>query len=104
MPMMKTSSKQIIPGKKYSSSLSLCLSCTLAYGYLCFAVPFADRDWIMAYEERVYAGSHAPYTICSVVKCRRCLLYTSDAADDLLCVDLCGRRIINKKNNNTHTK
>ena len=25
-----------------------------------------------------------------------CLLYTSDAADDLLCVDLGGRRIINK--------
>ena len=24
----------------------------------------------------------------------RCLLYTSDAADDLLCVDLGGRRII----------
>ena len=30
-----------------------------------------------------------------------CLLYTSDAADDLLCVDLGGRRIIKKK---THTK
>mgnify|MGYP007068777700 CR=1 FL=1 len=29
-----------------------------------------------------------------------CLLYTSDAADDLLCVDLGGRRII-KKNKNT---
>ena len=27
----------------------------------------------------------------------RCLLYTSDAADDLLCVDLGGRRIIKKK-------
>eukprot|EP00657_Telonema_sp_P-1_P012463 TRINITY_DN9058_c0_g1_i1.p1 TRINITY_DN9058_c0_g1~~TRINITY_DN9058_c0_g1_i1.p1 ORF type:complete len:148 (+),score=34.81 TRINITY_DN9058_c0_g1_i1:134-577(+) len=27
-----------------------------------------------------------------------CLLYTSDAADDLLCVDLGGRRILNKKN------
>ena len=26
-----------------------------------------------------------------------CLLYTSDAADDLLCVDLCGGRIIKKK-------
>src|SRR5659263_775282 len=26
-----------------------------------------------------------------------CLLYTSDAADDLLCVDLGGRRIFNKK-------
>ena len=31
-----------------------------------------------------------------------CLLYTSDAADDLLCVDLGGRRII-KKNTTTHT-
>src|SRR5450756_916054 len=32
--------------------------------------------------------------------CKRywiCLLYTSDAADDLLCVDLGGRRIIKKK-------
>ena len=26
-----------------------------------------------------------------------CLLYTSDAADDLLCVDFGGRRIIRKK-------
>ena len=31
---------------------------------------------------------------------RPCLLYTSDAADDLLCVDLGGRRIIKKKKNN----
>ena len=32
-----------------------------------------------------------------------CLLYTSDAADDLLCVDLGSRRIIKKKNNqHTH--
>ena len=29
-----------------------------------------------------------------------CLLYTSDAADDLLCVDLGGRRILQKKNPN----
>ena len=29
-----------------------------------------------------------------------CLLYTSDAADDLLCVDLGGRRIIKKKKQN----
>src|SRR5450756_2535573 len=27
-----------------------------------------------------------------------CLLYTSDAADDLLCVDLGGRRILKNKN------
>ena len=32
-----------------------------------------------------------------------CLLYTSDAADDLLCVDLGGRRIIKKKKQRTHT-
>jgi len=31
---------------------------------------------------------------------RNCLLYTSDAADDLLCVDLGGRRIIKKKRSN----
>src|SRR5450756_2298632 len=30
-------------------------------------------------------------------QCGTCLLYTSDAADDLLCVDLGGRRIIKKK-------
>ena len=28
---------------------------------------------------------------------KACLLYTSDAADDLLCVELGGRRIIQKK-------
>ena len=42
----------------------------------------------------------APFA-CFVVADRfpsiACLLYTSDAADDLLCVDLGGRRIINKK-------
>jgi hypothetical protein len=65
------SSKQVIPGKKYSPRQSLCLSCTLAYGHLCFSVPFADRDWVMAYEERAYAGSHEPYIIRSVVECRR---------------------------------
>ena len=35
---------------------------------------------------------------------KTCLLYTSDAADDLLCVDLGGRRIIKKKNTTTHNK
>src|SRR5450756_3165573 len=32
-----------------------------------------------------------------------CLLYTSDAADDLLCVDLGGRRIIKKKKKQKNT-
>ena len=33
-----------------------------------------------------------------------CLLYTSEAADDLLCVDSGGRRIIKKKHNKKNTK
>src|SRR5680860_1682186 len=33
---------------------------------------------------------------------KTCLLYTSDAADDLLCVDLGGRRIIKKKKKRTN--
>src|SRR5450756_3202393 len=40
---------------------------------------------------------------CSPYVFNPCLLYTSDAADDLLCVDLGGRRIIKKKKNHkTH--
>src|SRR5450756_3228091 len=35
--------------------------------------------------------------IAERVRAMGCLLYTSDAADDLLCVDLGGRRIIKKK-------
>src|SRR5450756_3190556 len=38
----------------------------------------------------------SPFT-AAYVRNRSCLLYTSDAADDLLCVDLGGRRIIKKK-------
>ena len=56
---------------KYSPRQSLCLSCGLAYGHLCFAVSFADREWVMAYEERTYAGSHESYVIRSVVECSR---------------------------------
>src|SRR5450756_3227092 len=52
---------------------------------------------------------HSPLVLCSRVSAEQaaaladgvpgkvCLLYTSDAADDLLCVDLGGRRIIKKK-------
>ena len=45
---------------------------------------------------------HPEPRVASIVAC---LLYTSDAADDLLCVDLGGRRILKKKkkkHNTTH--
>src|SRR5659263_772137 len=38
-----------------------------------------------------------PRSIMDPCRYSLCLLYTSDAADDLLCVDLGGRRIIKKK-------
>ena len=52
--------------------------------------------------EMIYLDGYTEYD-----KVHICLLYTSDAADDLLCVDLGGRRIIKKKktinkNNTAH--
>src|SRR5665213_4278491 len=40
---------------------------------------------------QMHGHFHSPYEGAN-----SCLLYTSDAADDLLCVDLGGRRIIKK--------
>ena len=40
---------------------------------------------------------HMIYFVSSHSVVMICLLYTSDAADDLLCVDIGGRRIIQKK-------
>ena len=42
--------------------------------------------------------------MASATLTKPCLLYTSDAADDLLCVDLGGRRLITKKNKNYESK
>src|SRR5680860_1899002 len=57
-----------------------------------------------------YSPTETPPEVMSTSYSRpspTCLLYTSDAADDLLCVDLGGRRIIKKKkktkNNNQLT-
>ena len=50
---------------------------------------------------KVPASGHDPAT--KEPEVFTCLLYTSDAADDLLCVDLGGRRII-KKNNTTYIR
>jgi len=45
---------------------------------------------------RAKPESESTEGVRNVIK-KACLLYTSDAADDLLCVDLGGRRIIKKK-------
>ena len=46
-------------------------------------------------------GQKIPLRSGCLKNLERCLLYTSDAADDPLCVDLGGRRNINKKNKHT---
>ena len=62
-----------------------------------------DRMWIW-YKGRVVRRSltvmegTGPFFKTLTELSNDCLLYTSDAADDLLCVDLGGRRIIKKKN------
>ena len=51
----------------------------------------------------IWNGNEDHYLLVKEL-CNRyhCLLYTSDAADDLLCVDLGGRRIIQKKKQDNH--
>src|SRR5450756_2688341 len=61
--------------------------------------PGLRLGWIVAREDimdKIVLGKQAA-DLCS------CLLYTSDAADDLLCVDLGGRRIIKKKKQKNST-
>eukprot|EP00657_Telonema_sp_P-1_P007776 TRINITY_DN27972_c0_g1_i1.p1 TRINITY_DN27972_c0_g1~~TRINITY_DN27972_c0_g1_i1.p1 ORF type:complete len:134 (-),score=36.25 TRINITY_DN27972_c0_g1_i1:72-473(-) len=49
------------------------------------------------WEPQCIPGSLPRGAVIKDKQCYTCLLYTSDAADDLLCVDLGGRRIIQKK-------
>ena len=52
---------------------------------------------MMSSHHGLYAQGDTRATMAGTKGCNTCLLYTSDAADDLLCVDLGGRRIIKKK-------
>ena len=48
----------------------------------------------------LYERGHQSRGLCRLLPALRCLLYTSDAADERSSVDLGGRRIIKKKNSN----
>src|SRR5680860_15088 len=60
----------------------------------------------LTHSQFVQHGARNPHlwSSCRMRWCTLCLLYTSDAADDLLCVDLGGRRIIKKKKKQKKTK
>ena len=60
------------------------------------AEPGDDRPLHVGVAEHADAVAHDHPTVADAPDA--CLLYTSDAADDLLCVDLGGRRIIKKQN------
>src|SRR5450756_1841239 len=55
-----------------------------------------DDGGLLQYRVAVPSDDH----VDTPGRIQHCLLYTSDAADDLLCVDLGGRRIIKKKKKN----
>ena len=59
-------------------------------------VDSGSRKEVVMITEKGYMNRYNADEI-SIMAPPSCLLYTSDAADDLLCVDLGGRRIINKK-------
>src|SRR5450756_3116351 len=62
-------------------------------------VGYLTKTDIVQYKSHLLAEGLSPRT--GNLYLTSCLLYTSDAADDLLCVDLGGRRIIKKKKKNT---
>ena len=70
----------------------------VAWVYACFGSEFIPPTQSAQYINQVASTTRPWYEADdSLVSLNTCLLYTSDAADDLLCVDLGGRRIIKKK-------
>ena len=73
----------------YNSSTNLMVQDTARVYLRNISSPYAIVDSAKAYLSNTGTGTFSFSNAC--------LLYTSDAADDLLCVDLGGRRIIKKK-------
>ena len=60
-----------------------------------------DEELHRAVRETPHTGERIALLMMDLDQFKDCLLYTSDAADERSSVDLGGRRIIKKKNNNT---
>src|SRR5450756_3145353 len=60
--------------------------------------------WVPKDKGRGRRGSTPRGAPVALPQAKACLLYTSDAADDLLCVDLGGRRIIKTKKTNHNSQ
>src|SRR5450756_2251078 len=70
----------------------------MKFHYDTFEINLLDTPGHQDFSEDTYRVLTAVDSALMVIDAANgCLLYTSDAADDLLCVDLGGRRIIQKK-------
>ena len=58
---------------------------------------YSLRGYILAVSIEQFGKALVASGLLTAEDVKACLLYTSDAADDLLCLDLGGRRIIKKK-------
>src|SRR5665811_2327380 len=68
--------------------------------FLYLSNPYLDGTRVIAHSCTTFPGTHiktCDQKILELYQDNYCLLYTSDAADDLTRVDLCGRSIIKKK-------
>ena len=87
---MKTNLQRFAMSLTYDRDTALDLVQDTYLKALTFKDKFVDytnlKAWVFTIMKNTFINNY-----------RRCLLYTSDAADDLLCVDLGGRRIIKKK-------
>ena len=72
----------------------------LEYSAMAAATTFKNLWSILTVNDGLVTVGAPQYTLTVGVS-PSCLLYTSDAADDLLCVDLGGRRIIKNKTTDT---
>src|SRR5450756_2669064 len=76
----------------YTPECRQCKSCLSLKTNLCTAIRATQGNGVMPDGTSRFSCDGAP-----IMHYMGCLLYTSDAADDLLCVDLGGRRIIKQK-------
>src|SRR5450756_3208753 len=68
------------------------------FDFAVLAEGFAEVDGLVGFTVGGGPACASYVHVHTIKQYSPCLLYTSDAADDLLCVDLGGRRIIKKKN------
>jgi len=99
--LLSTTAKIEILGKKIEKDNLMALDWFMPVSHepakCAIAIKQSRFTYRMIKESNVFTLNLMPASKKKEIIICACLLYTSDAADDLLCVDLGGRRIIKKK-------